>query len=587
MGKKYGLPPSGEIHIQESYTNFSGNAEREPDWDLFEKSLKEKFKNLDGAGIVELYAMKNGGTVEKKAREIMERTLDIPVVCSHELFSELNSLQRGSSTLLNASLFPVIKEFLEAIKKAMMKRGLNASLVIVRSDGSLMSEEFAALRPVETLLCGPASSISGGLRLSAEKDCVIVDMGGTTTDIALVKNGFPVEATGGVSIGKWRTFVHGFFIRTLGLGGDSAVHYRDSILYLEEYRVVPLCIAAAAHPEIVNNLKSLLEKGIKHSFFLHEHFILIKDINESERYSEREKKFCAILAKGPLIMKDAAQALNTDIYNLNVSGLIKDGVIQLCGFTPTDAMLIKNDFYRSAVSGSANFSEDSGSSREASLLGARFIALNLGTTVEKLCDRVYEEVRQKLYVNVVKVLLENNDKYYSEHGIDKEAERFILNNYRHAAAGNPDRQITLNFKTDFSLVGIGAPIHVFLPELARLLGARSVIPEYFNVANALGAVASQVRASYTVEVHPEFSPRGITGYKVYGPGTVKTFMTLKEAEACAAEEAAEGAEKEARKRGAHGKLELNREIRRNEGTAKNNTFYMGSTVIAHASGELA
>jgi N-methylhydantoinase A/oxoprolinase/acetone carboxylase beta subunit len=570
MGGKYGLPRAEEMHIQESFTTFSGGVEGEPDWDYFSRSIAEKFSRLDGAGIVEIYAMKNSGVVEKKAREIFRKQFNIPVVCGHELFSELNSLQRGSSTLLNARLFPVIEEFLKAIQKASARRDIKAETVIVRSDGSLMSGGFASVRPVETLLCGPAASIAGGIWLSGEKDCVIADMGGTTTDIALVKNGVPVKAVEGVSIGKWRTFVHGFYIKTLGLGGDSAVHYRDNRLVLEEYRVVPLCTAAASYPRITDSLRELAESHTAHSIYLHEHYLLAADIKDPDRYTAAERRFCDALRNGPLIRREAAAVMDTDIYNLNVSRLLKEGVVQICGFTPTDVMHIKNDF--------------SVYSREASLWGARFLAFNLGISVEDLCSQVYDEVKKKLYVSIVKILLENQDKYYQKNGIDDEAERFILKSYESAKKSGP--LVSFGFKTNYSLVGIGAPVHLFLPGVAALLGTRAVVPEHSGVANAIGAVVGNIRASWTADIRPVYSGGGITDYTVFGYNRTGSFRTLKEAEAFAVSEAEAGAREEAFKRGARGELKLTVEINKNEGSARDGVFYMGTAVTASAAGLL-
>ncbi|MDR0718377.1 MAG: hydantoinase/oxoprolinase family protein [Treponema sp.] len=585
-GAKYGLPQSDEIHIQESFTDFSGFSHKEPDWDFFAKAVREKFKNLDGAGIIELNAMRNSGIIEKKAKEIFQKQFDIPVVCGHELFSELNSLQRGSSTLLNARLFPVIEEFLTAIKTSISQRGIDAVSVIVRSDGSVMSDEFARLRPVETLLCGPAASVAGGSKLSGENDCVIVDMGGTTTDIALVKDGIPVSVTDGIAIGKWRTFVHGFYIKTFGLGGDSAVHYREGKVCLEEYRVVPLCVAASRYPEVGDNLRRIAESYTAHSLFIHEHYILANDIRDPDRHTETEKRFCAALRKGPLVLKDAAAAIDTDIYNFNVSRLLKEGVVQICGLTPTDIMHIKNDF--------------SGFNREASLWGAKFTAFNLGISVDELCHRVYDEIKQKLYINIVKILLENSDRHYSRNGIDPSLEAFIKKSYDslrrgHTACGgvvdsakkNPlDKMISFNFKTGFSLVGIGAPIHIFLKDVADLLGTKALIPEFHEVANAVGAVASGISASFTVNIRPEYSTAGVSGYSVSGCDAVKTFKTLKEAEAFAVFEAKKGAETEARKRGAAGGINISCEIHNEEGIMKDGVFYMGTVVKARALGDL-
>jgi N-methylhydantoinase A/oxoprolinase/acetone carboxylase beta subunit len=579
LGAKYGLPPADEIYVQESYSTFYGKIERDPDWDLFRKSIAEQFNHLDGAGIIEIYAMKNNAVLEKKAREIFEELHSIPVVCGHELFSDLNCLQRAAGTLLNARLFPVIREFLEAISKAAASKKIDARTVIVRSDGSLMSAAHAGLRPVETLLCGPAATVSGGIFLSGEKDAVIIDMGGTTTDIALVRNGNPVIAADGISMGKWKTFVKGFGVRTFGLGGDSAVHFNEKRLILEERRVVPLCVAASKYPAVIEKLRELAEAHTQHSLFLHEHFLLGSGIKDSARYTDTEKRLCEILERGPLILREAAAAMDTDIYNFNPSRLLAEGIVQMAGFTPTDVMHLKNDF--------------SAFSKEASLLAARHIALNMGITVDDLCGLVYGEVKRKLYFNIARTLLENRDKNFEKKASPEGIEYFICQNYESAKVGNAEADkvqvgnantvVALNLHTPLPLVGLGAPIRIFLGDVARLFGTRAVIPDHYEVANALGAVAGKIRASYTVEIKPDYYRDGIAGYTVYGCNQNGSFRKLSEAEAFAAAEAEAGASSEIRSRGGLGDLELAFEYAKHEGSAKNGSIYMGSSVTAHAS----
>jgi N-methylhydantoinase A/oxoprolinase/acetone carboxylase beta subunit len=566
FGGNYGLPPAEDIYIQESYTTFSGDVEKEPDWELFNARVKAQFDHLDGAGILEIYAMKNNAVLEKKAKELFQRIHDIPVVCGHELFSDLNCLQRASGTLLNAGLFPVIKEFLGAIKKAMAERNIKATVVIVRSDGTLMSEEFAALRPVETLLCGPAASIAGGTWLSKAKNCVVIDMGGTTTDMALVKDAVPVKAEEGISVGKWRTFVQGFSIKTFGLGGDSAVHYDETRIFLEEYRVIPLCVAGATYPSVIAGLQKLVDSRTPHDLYLHEHYLLIRDSKDAERYTEREKRFCEALQTGPRILRDAAAAAGTDMYNLQVSRLVKEGVVQICGLTPTDIMHIRGDF--------------STYSREAALLGARYVAFTLGISVEALCDRIYDEVKRKIYLNIVKLLLENQDTQYMKKGVTGDAERFILQSYE-STRGERDI-VSLAFKTDFTLVGIGAPIHIFLADVAKLLGTQALVPEHFEVANALGAVIGNIYVSYPVKVRPNYSHGGLDTYTVFGFTGNRVFKTLAEAEDFAAVEARAGAYAEAVKRGASGEIALSCEFDKMNADARGALVYLGTTVTGHA-----
>jgi len=568
IGGEYGLPLSDDMYIQESFTKFSGEIEREPDWNLFSKQIESSFEHMDGVGIIEMNAMRNGAVVEKKAKAIFQEKHNIPVVCGHELFSKLNCLQRGSSTLLNAGLFPVISEFIAAVKKALDVRGIGAALVIVRSDGSLMSEEFATLRPVETLLCGPAASAIGGTRLSNNPNSIIVDMGGTTTDIALVKGGAPMTVVDGVSIGKWKTYVDGLYVKTLGLGGDSAIHYTGEKLYLEDYRVTPLCVAAEKYPSIVDGLRELQHR--KHTRFLYEHYMLVKDINDNARYTDEEKNFCAMLKDKPLLITEAAEAVGKEIYTLNVDRLVKDGIVQICGLTPTDIMHIRGDFDRYCT--------------EASLLGAEFMAFNLGITIQKLCDLAYDEVKRKLHLNIVKVMLENKYPDYMRAGIDAGMEQHINYIYEAVKTGNSDPLFASMFCTEYSLVGIGAPIHVFLDDVANMLSTHAVIPRHYEVANAVGAIVGSVSASFSVEIRPRCGPEAITGYTVYGIDKVKVFESEDEALVYAVLQAKEGAESEAVKRGVTGTLTVTTDIQRHDAPARHCTVYLGTTVTAHAVG---
>lgn len=565
LGGKYGLPPSKDIYIQESFSKFSGEIEQELDWELFECQLEHGYENLDGVGIIEMNSIRNGAVVERKAKTIFESKHDIPVVCGHELFSELNCLQRGSSTLLNAGLFPVIKEFLSAVKKSLDVRNIIATLVIVRSDGSLMSAEFAALRPVETLLCGPAASAIGGTQLTDNSNSIIVDMGGTTTDIALVKDGVPVTVVDGVAIGKWKTFVDGLYVKTFGLGGDSAIHYDRNKLYLEDYRVTPLCIAAQKFPAVIDSLKELQAK--KHTHFLYEHYMLIKDISESSRYTDEEKAFCNALIEKPLIITEAASAIGKEIYTLNVKRLIKDGVVQICGLTPTDIMHINGDFDKYCS--------------EASLLGVEFAAYNLGISVQEFCESVYDEVKRKLYLNIVKALLENKYPNYMKNGVNKDVEQFINENYEVTKLGNRDSMISMMFGTEFSIVGLGAPINIFLEDVAKMLGTHSVIPKHYEVANALGAIIGSISASYSVEIKPNNNSEGTTGYTVFGYDANHIFEKMDDAIDFAVLESIDIAKCKAIKRGATGELTVTTDIQKHDVEASDCTIYLGTTVTAH------
>lgn len=575
-GGEYGLPPVGEILVEPCRTDISGQIGEYPDWEKFERDVRENCRNADGIGVIELYSFKNGAVIEREAKERIAKIADIPVTCGYELFREPNSLQRGAGTLLNAGLYPVIEDFLRAVRRAMRARGIDAPAVIMRSDGSLMSEEFARKHPVETLLCGPAASVAGGCALSREKNAVIVDMGGTTTDIAIVQGGLPVRANDGVTVGKWRTYVDGMLIRTFGLGGDSAVHYRGKKLVLEEYRVVPLCAAASRYPAMRERLSRFAASGAGvHTQFRFEFYMLAREPRSPERYTEREQKLIAALAGGPLILDDAAAAVGQDIYTFNPSRLIKEGIVQVCGLTPTDLMHVRGDFLRFDA--------------EISRTAAEIVAQNLGITAEALCELVYREIEHKMYTNIVKILLQVQDSFFAKNGFDRASEHFIEESYRLARGERGGAMIRAPFATDFKLVGIGAPIRLFLGGVAELLGTEADVPEHGEVANALGAVTGNVYASSEAEIRTGFLDTGAQGYFVYGEGETRAFAEEEEAERYAEELAKTAARGKAADRGAAGEIAVTCQKKRHTaeigyGDGEGNALFVGTTFTAQAIG---
>ncbi|GAA0182648.1 hydantoinase/oxoprolinase family protein [Clostridium sediminicola] len=572
VGKSYGLPSVEEILFLESKSLTSGEILEEPDFTLLKEYCKDLAADTDVVGIVELNAMYNNAILEKKAKNIIKQNLDIPVICGYELFSELNSIKRGSSALLNARLIPIITSFLTAIKSALKERNINVPIVIVRSDGTLMSEEFTYEHPIETLLCGPAASVRGGFELTGEKDCLVVDMGGTTTDIAIVKKGFPIKSVNGINIGNWKTFVDGLFIDTFGLGGDSAVRYRDSTLFLDTNRVIPLSIIAKDYPSVIQQLKRLITSKKTHSYFLHEFYYLVKDIDNNPNYNETEKAFCAKLKSGPLIFSEAAAAINKDIYNFKMDRLEKEGIIIRCGLTPTDIMHIKGDFCNYNV--------------EAAKLGAMYVAMCINCDLDTVCEMVYNEVKLKLYCNIVRILLQHKNKNYRKSGLSESMNIFIKESYEIAKNLKEHSFLDYTFTTSATLIGIGAPIHVFLSDVAELLGTKAIIPKYAHVANALGAVLGNITATSIIEIKPDLSTEGICGYIVYGKEENRYFNDLEQATEFAKIEADISARQEAKKRGALGDISISTKIKNNTACGsmqdKDVLVYLGTEVISTA-----
>ena len=548
VGGRYGLDGAGEVYAYPGAGSFDGQVLPTPDWERITAEAKEWLADADGLGIVELYAMNNGAVAEREARERLNAVRELPTVCSSELFNGLNSVQRGSGTLLNAKLVPIIREFMDAVTRAFRAMGVEAPIVVVRSDGSLMSESFSRLRPVETILCGPAASVLGGVELAGRRNSIIVDMGGTTTDVSLVKAGKPVRVRSGIQIGSWRTFVRGVQIDTFGLGGDSAVRLKDHDFQLCTDRVLPLSLLGKEHPEILPYLRSLAEGKDIHTRPIHEFYTLVRDISGQSGYTQQERDFCAALRDGPLDIRAAAAAVGTDIYWLNVNRLETEGVVLRSGLTPTDFMHLTGDFnaYDPA----------------AAELAARYVLRcmyrrDTPEELKKLCSEVYDRVKKKLYSSLVRILLMDRFPKLREEGIGQQLDRMIEQRWEELKNGRSGHgYFDADFTTTAALVGIGAPIHIFLPDVARALGAECVIPPNAGVANAVGAVVGNISVDVEVELRPNHAADGIHGYFVFASDRQELLPDRKQAEARCRALAEELARKEAHRRGVTGDVRV-------------------------------
>lgn len=161
---------------------------------------------------------------EERANEILAETLpdDVPVSLSHEIGS-VGLLDRENATALNAALTGVAHEAAEAFLDAMAARDLDARFYFGQNDGTLMDVEYALNYPIFTVASGPSNSVRGAAALSGVEEGIIVDVGGTTTDVGAVANGFPRESTAAVEIGEVATNFRMPDLISIGIGGGSVV----------------------------------------------------------------------------------------------------------------------------------------------------------------------------------------------------------------------------------------------------------------------------------------------------------------------------------------------------------------------------
>ena len=552
-------------------------ASEEPDWEALRERLPAFLTDCDCVSIVQLFAANHGGAYELKVQELIReypQFQDMPVILGNTLFADLNAIRRGAGALLNARLVPVVCAFMAAIRDVFTAMELDVPITIIRSDGSQMSEAFAAERPVETLLCGPAASVIGACTLSDTPNAIVVDMGGTTTDIAIVKNRVVKRAETGIQVGDWKTFVKGLYVDTFGLGGDTRVYYdRGGKIHLGKNRVQPLCSLAAEYPQVMEKLKKLDDSDRLNVCPLHEFFILLKDIegDETGHFYQSEKALCRALKEGPLSYEEACAAMEKDIYTADFSRLESAKAILRCGLTPTDFMHIRGDF--------------TAFSTEASLHAAAFfVRSSEAETVEALAQKAYDLVTERLYKNLVRILLTTECTPLSKNPFDAQMDELI--NYAWQLAGTAGSRnksfLPRIFETRARLVGVGAPTHIFLPRVAKMLRTQAVLPEHASVANAVGAVTGQVTAVTEVSLRP-VTGEDFGNVIVVSRDHRRTFSSRTKALSFARKEGRRIAADQAQKQGARGALEIREEVIRNDAPMGYGMIWLGDTLRITAS----
>lgn len=161
---------------------------------------------------------------ERLAEEIVRHELgDVPVSCSADIGS-VGLLERENATVLNAALVDVARDVTAAIGEALGRHDLRPVTFFAQNDGTLMDLDFAIRFPVLTIGSGPANSIRGAAYLTGRADAIVIDVGGTSTDVGVLVHGFPRESSFGVEVGGIHTNFRMPDLVTIALGGGTIVH---------------------------------------------------------------------------------------------------------------------------------------------------------------------------------------------------------------------------------------------------------------------------------------------------------------------------------------------------------------------------
>ena len=494
------------------------------DVDAVVQQVVELGGSISAVAISGLFSVRNPSH-EVALREKLISVTGLPVTCGHELSASLDAPRRALTALINARLIPLIKNLIIATRQTMADHKIDAPLMVVRGDGTLVSSSFAEHSPVETILSGPAASVVGAQFLANSEDMLVSDIGGTTTDVALIKNGEPLLSTEGASVNGWRTMVEAIKIDTHGLGGDSEILYNreQRAFTIGPHKVMPLCVLAARYPKVISDLEGFVEAPWTKTNMAR-FIVLVAEPDESVRLTNQQRSLINEVKNHPQSMQSVFAERH---FSLAMKRLIEMGFLTLAGFTPTDAAHVcgwQNDW-----------------PSEASVLGAtllsRYSEFNLGekfTDPESYSLSMLGQMSRESALCLITAMINDAEGTFGK-PMHARSRSLLERMFAGSAAEASQDWLGMTAKLNVPVIGIGAPAQSFYPPIADFIEASVVVPEHAEVANAVGAVVGVVRQTVKLTISPIAGQKRVV---VHAPQEQKEFDDLELAAAWAIELAA-------------------------------------------------
>lgn len=422
---------------------------------------------------------------ELKVRDFLHRHSGLPVTCSHELSSKLGGPRRALTTLLNARLISMIDRLIGSCEGFLAQRGIVVPLMVVRGDGALISAAEARLRPIETILSGPAASLIGAHHLTGLDNALVADIGGTTTDVAVLDGGRPRLDEDGAVVGGLRTMVEAVAMRTYGLGGDSEVRFEPGVsvkIQIGPRRVLPLSLASTLFgPAIVGALEQQVKSA--HIGRFDGRFAVRTGL--PDRYasglSRNELELYRRIDPVPISL-DRLLTMTSQAATLD--RLVARGLVHICAITPSDAMHV--------------LGLQSQWDPDAAVLGLRLAARTRSGTGRPIAQdetAIAKLISERLTRQSADALIATALGDDGLANIDPARSELI-----ERALSRKPGILRLAVTLDRPLIGLGASAGLHYPAIGELLSADLVVPREADVANAVGAVVGQIRSLVTVFV---------------------------------------------------------------------------------------
>lgn len=527
---------SGYTHTISGGHTATGKVSKELDLAAAEAIIKKHHHEVSAIAISSMFSVRNT-THEKALVELAQSICDKPVTCGHELAGALDAPRRALTAVLNARLVSFIKELIQSVEQMMQSFAIKAPLMIVKGDGSLVNAKTALLKPVETVLSGPAASVMGAALLSGQKNIIVSDMGGTTTDVAILRNGMPKVNSHGAKVGNWSPMINAIEVHAVGLGGDSEVRFSGaSGLTIGPRRVMPMSLLCHQYPQVLERLKwqLTLDPSARSNRFVVRQYAnpqLLAQLDDDER------RAWEMMKDGPVELEKTAFE-DRDITRA-IARLHRLGMVLYSGFTPSDAAHVLGRMSHWSREG-AELATQIWARQMRRVYG---LGLWEADDIDNVCQDIWEKVTKTIAETLVKVGLDTGD-----YGLSNSELNAVSNVIGRLLWGESEQRglFDLDFARDYTVIAVGAPARAFYPDVAKLIGCELIIPDNAEVSNAIGAVATKVRQRVAITITE--AVQGI--YRVHAMDIIKDIEDYDEAINFAQNVAAEAAKAKAKAAGA-------------------------------------
>jgi N-methylhydantoinase A/oxoprolinase/acetone carboxylase beta subunit len=533
-----------------------------------ETEVKRVVRRMVAKDEVKAFAVSGYAGAINPAHELMVKRIireesGLFVTCGHELSGILNFKTRAHTAMLNARIIPKLAKLLLDLEKVLEKLNIFAPIVVVKGDGTLMSAKMAKERPVETILSGPAASVAGARHLTGLKNALVVDMGGTTTDTAALGDGAVRVCETGSNVGGYKTHVKALEIRTAGLGGDSLIRWENERFTIGPRRVAPIAWMGEMYPgwdRALAFLDACLDRNVVSTHNMQ--VLVLTGSADNLTLTPQEEKIVTLLKSRPVSINELIKRTGVLLESsLKLRRLEENFIIQRCGLTLTDLLHVTGLFERWNKS----------AAERICWIFSRLTHMDIPEMARHLLDMGIE----RLTLELLKRQLD--DETDPEALYTCPVCKALVGNL--FAGGSDQYAVRIDLKRP--VVGIGAPIHFFLPRAAAFLGAKAILPEDSDVANAIGAITSDIVVKRDMRIVP--NQEG--GFLIEGLAGARHFHNFDTADAFARDELGRMVRVLARAAGTSSQVVELRTEDKISTSANGMQIFMGRTIHAKLTGQ--